>query len=75
MKEEGTWSLKRLLAAVFAIIIVVHATIMISNGPIEEGHELLFGEMLSFVTLLLGLSVANKHKAFKGSTRNVEESG
>ena len=38
---------------------------MILNGPIEEGHELLFGEMISFITLLLGLTVANKHKAFK----------
>jgi hypothetical protein len=73
LKEDETWSLKRILAAVFSIIVITHATKMILNGPIEEGHELLFGEMLSFITLLLGLTVANKHKAFKSS--NLDESG
>ena len=68
MKEHGEWSLKRILAVIFSVIIIVHALIMITNGPIKEGHELLFGEMVSLVILLMGLSVANKHKALRSTT-------
>jgi len=68
LTEHGEYSLKRIIALTFAILTTVHATIMLTNGPIQEGHELLFGEMLSFVTVLLGLSVANKHKALRKTT-------
>jgi hypothetical protein len=74
MKEEdGTWSLKRLLATALAVVILFHAAKMILNGPIEEGHELLFGEMCSLLFALMGLTLGNKHKAFKKSTS--DESG
>ncbi len=69
MKEEdGSWSLKRLLASVLTVVIVFHAIKMILNGPIEEGHELLFGEMCSLLFALMGLTVANKHKALRKPT-------
>jgi hypothetical protein len=70
LKEDGTWSLKRMLSLGLAGLVFTHATKMIFGGPIAEGHELLFGEMSSLLFALMGLSVANKHKAFKSSIPN-----
>ena len=71
-KEHGEFSIKRILVWVFTgmalFLCVVFAIAILAEKEIKEAYLFLFGELLSFIGLLLGLTVANKHNALRNTT-------
>ncbi len=72
LTEHGEYSIKRVLVLVFATVAAYFAIKMAYTENIADSHLYLLGELFSFIGILLGLTVANKHEKLRTSTNKTE---
>jgi len=74
LSEHGEYSIKRVLILIFTVISCYIAIKMAYTEDPSEHMIYLLAELFSFMAILLGLTLGNKHEAFRKSTNEIEES-
>lgn len=77
LKEKGRYSRKNIILAFFTVISIINAlgltiTLFTHEDP-ADSHVYIFGELLAFVGLLLGVTVAAKHDKLQNHDIRKEE--